>query len=431
MRALTLELLNLEMGIVEPWLTVGTVIATAPGNTIKTVIAPPPAKKPGPGNHHSPEKSAAALAGMPVGLTAIPGAAATALSCEFGRLLVPVWSPPGAQFVSGQAAGHRMTFVIPGIPETNTPRLILPGGLPSLDNPRVAGGVRVTLDEFDLTALVLLTEKVHIFGAINKRAVDTGRRAAELQHELAAMKLDAVRRVSSRLPRSAAPRQAGQWLDAAQKDLAECSAYLASQNDRSAYLLAERAMRPLRLLERAYWDAAVVQFHPPVASPAAVCFSTLPSHWALVERIAASQPAQTQLPGGEFEDLPTFLQSGWEHVQPRHLVAGVQATMELTPTAAHSGHSGVLLKAEPADPAAAPLWVESPPVWLNSPPVPVEAGQLIRIQGWVLIRKPITGSVDGLLVSDSLGGSVWPRGSNRPRDGNSLRSTALRPSPAP
>ena len=43
-------------------------------------------------------------------------------------------------------------------------------------------------------------------------------------------------------------------------------------------------------------------------------------------------------------------------------------------------------------------------MWLNSPPVPVEAGQLIRIQGWVLIRKPITGSVDGLLVSDSLGG---------------------------
>ena len=295
-----------------------------------------------------------------------------------------------------------MAFVIPGIPETNTPHLILPGGLPPLDGPRVAGGVRVTLDEFDVTVLVLLTEKVHIFTEINRRAVQTGRRAAELQHELAAMKLDAVRRVSSRLPRSAAPRQAGQWLDAAQKDLAECSAYLASQNDRSAYLLAQRAMRPLRLLERAYWDAAVARFRPPVASPAAVCFATLPSHWALMERIAASQPAQTQLPGGEFEDIAIFFQSGWRAFQ--HRMAGVQAAWGLTPAAAHSGHLGVLLKAEPADPAAAPLWVESPPVWLNSPPVPVEAGQLIRIQGWVLIRKPITGSVDGLLVSDSLGG---------------------------
>ena len=62
------------------------------------------------------------------------------------------------------------------------------------------------------------------------------------------MKLDAVRRVSSRLPRNAAPRQAGQWLDAAQKDLAECSAYLASQNDRSAYLLAQACNAPAAAL---------------------------------------------------------------------------------------------------------------------------------------------------------------------------------------
>jgi hypothetical protein len=48
--------------------------------------------------------------------------------------------------------------------------------------------------------------------------------------------------------------------------------------------------------------------------------------------------------------------------------------------------------------------IESPPVWLKSPPVPVEEGQLLCIQGWVLIRKPITGSVDGLLVTDSLAG---------------------------
>ncbi len=32
------------------------------------------------------------------------------------------------------------------------------------------------------------------------------------------------------------------------------------------------------------------------------------------------------------------------------------------------------------------------------------AGSLIRIQGWVHVSKPIQGSVDGLLIVDSLGG---------------------------
>jgi hypothetical protein len=39
-----------------------------------------------------------------------------------------------------------------------------------------------------------------------------------------------------------------------------------------------------------------------------------------------------------------------------------------------------------------------------SPPVHVAAGSLIRIQGWVHVSKPIQGSVDGLLIVDSLGG---------------------------
>jgi hypothetical protein len=53
-----------------------------------------------------------------------------------------------------------------------------------------------------------------------------------------------------------------------------------------------------------------------------------------------------------------------------------------------------------------PPVLESPPVWFTSPPVPVEAGQLLRIQGWVNIPSAIAGSVDGLLIVDSLGGEV-------------------------
>ena len=31
------------------------------------------------------------------------------------RLLLPIWSEPGAQYVSGQAAGNNVSFVVPGV----------------------------------------------------------------------------------------------------------------------------------------------------------------------------------------------------------------------------------------------------------------------------------------------------------------------------
>ena len=48
--------------------------------------------------------------------------------------------------------------------------------------------------------------------------------------------------------------------------------------------------------------------------------------------------------------------------------------------------------------------IETPPVWITSPPVRIEAGQLICIHGWVNLPSPVAGSVDGLMVVDSLSG---------------------------
>jgi hypothetical protein len=48
--------------------------------------------------------------------------------------------------------------------------------------------------------------------------------------------------------------------------------------------------------------------------------------------------------------------------------------------------------------------VETAPVWVNSAPLQLQAGQWVRIHGWVRVDRPILGSVDGLMVVDSLGG---------------------------
>jgi hypothetical protein len=161
-------------------------------------------------------------------------------------------------------------------------------------------------------------------------------------------------------------------------------------------------MRALRLVERAHWEAAVERLPSPLASPAAVSFATLPWHWLLADRIARSRLGPNRLSGGDFEDLQSMVAAGWSHFQ--HVSPGLHTAADLVQEAAHSGFLGLRLTAGTVDPENPPAVIETPPVWITSPPVPVEAGQVVCIRGWAQIPKPITGSVDGLLIVDSLSG---------------------------
>jgi hypothetical protein len=131
-------------------------------------------------------------------------------------------------------------------------------------------------------------------------------------------------------------------------------------------------------------------------------FTSLPWHWNLMDRLAGARPAPNRLPGGDFERLDTMTQTGWHHYQ--HPVEGIHTAADLVAEAAHRGMSGLRLTARADDPEKPPAILETPPVWITSPAVPVEPGHLVRIHGWVNIPAPITASVDGLMVVDSIGG---------------------------
>lgn len=366
-RAMSLELLNLELDLIEPFLAGGNFVSAIPASE--------------------------------------PGVVGAILQTDRARILVPVWSAPGAQFVSGQSAGNGVTFVVPGVPESNDAYHVLPGGLRPLKDRRVSGGTRVTLDEFSLTALVLLTQDALVYQSLSQRAELIGARAAQLARELAGAKLQQVERIEGKLAAEVGRAAAeDRWLSDARQTLQSCAGAAASRDYRTAYLCAERAMRPLRLLERQRWQAAIAGLSRPVASPLAVCFATLPCHGRLLKRIGQSSLGEDRLTGGDFEELGRTLQSGWRHFQ--HPTAGITTEAGLAPTAAHGGQYGLRLSALPADPNRAAVLAESPPVWITSPEVPVRQGELLTIQGWVQIPSPITGSVDGLLIADSYTGET-------------------------
>jgi hypothetical protein len=361
-RAMTLELLNHELEMVEPWMAAGKFVDSLRGSDTQTTGG--------------------------------------VLETERTRLLLPLWTAPGAQFVTGQSAGNTIAFVVPGVPATYRAYLLTPGGLEPLRRDRVTGGTRVILDEFSLTSLVPMTDDELAVHALSLRAPQGGPRVAELERRLAGERLDQVRQVAGRLQGDLRPPQTAAWLAAAEKSLQSCDALLANRDYYRACLEAQRAMRPLRMLEQTAWQKAVDKLPSPVSSPATVAFRTLP--WQAELLAIANSSGVNQLVGGDFEDMGVMEGAGWRRFQ--NPAADVFCDVRLAPAASHSGRMGVLLLAHPAQPETPDLLLESPPIWLTSPAVPVEAGTLVRIHAWVRISKPLTGSVDGLLVVDSLGG---------------------------
>ncbi len=367
-RAMALELLNLELQLVEPWAAAGSPVAVAEGSE--------------------------------------PELTGNVVWANRSRLLIPIWCGAGAQFAAGQSAGDRVWFLVPGVPETNRAYQLLPGGLrPPRGQQRGTGGVRITLEEFGLTGPVLFAHDPLVIDSLTRRSALVGPRAAEIARNLAVRKLHTVRQVAGQLTRRATPAgQSAQWMDAARKSLQWCDGHLAVKEYQAAYLRARRAMRSLQLVERAYWEAATEGLTSPVSSPAAVSFAALPWHWSLIDRISSSRPGPNRLPGGDFEELPAMLDAGWNHF--RYSSGGIRTAADLVAGAAHSGNSGLRLRVRAEDPDNPPVVVETPPVWITSPALPVEAGQLVCIRGWVQIPAAVTGSVDGLLIIDSLSGEA-------------------------
>jgi hypothetical protein len=221
---------------------------------------------------------------------------------------------------------------------------------------------------------------------------------------LAVYRYQNVRTLAARMTMRATVPHAPAWFDAAAKSLQLCDKQLAAGDIANAALNAQRAVRSLRLIERAYWDVTVRGLASPVTSPAAVSFDTLPCHWRVVDRFSTGRFGPNQATAGDFEDIGAMVQAGWRYnLQPSPTL---KTTVELVPQAARTGRLGLRLAIEAADPQKSPAAIETPPIQFVSPQVPVEAGQTVCIYGWVKVPKPITAGDDGLMIVDSLSGEA-------------------------
>ncbi|HEX3998144.1 MAG TPA: hypothetical protein VHX65_06310 [Pirellulales bacterium] len=364
---LTLTLLNLELELLEPWATIGSNISLATSTD--------------------------------------PQVVGFVVQTDRARLLIMMRLAAGSQHVPRPMATAPASIVVPGVPESHEVYELTPVGLRPINHKRVTGGTQVTIDEFQLSALVLLTPDPVVVNTLERRLAAMATRAADLQRELAVQTLLRLESIDRQLPpRPREAPQASEWLTKARTELADADRALAAGDRPTAYLSARKAMGPMEQYKRLRWEQAATTQNSPLVSPLVATFDTLPAHWRFVDELRSGRLSLNQLPAGDCENLGAMLQSGWRHFE--HPQPSVASTVDLSPTVSHSGHFSLHLQVKPANKLEPPSLVETPPVWVTTASVPARRGQIVVMRGWTRVPIAITGSVDGLMILDSIGGEA-------------------------
>ncbi len=364
-RWLALKLLNLELELIQPWVTAGAVVDTVESSE--------------------------------------PGVIAAVIATDRTRLLLPMWIGKNGQLIPGQSAATGISFTVAGMPETNVAYEVTFAGLRPLRRQRVTGGLRVTLDEFEVAGMILLTQDSLAVSSLTRQLDGIRDEAARLAVELAARRLADWEVVRQRLARVGhEPPQSDSLTAAARQRLSAAEVALANKDFNAVFGEARRAVRMVRLLERSAWEDAVAgrdltQF-PQLAS-----LETLPNFWIDHTNLQHASFGPNELPNSDLEDLTKMLAAGWRHLT--HRQQGITSEANLDTANPHQGKRALRLKAsqDSALVTASPV-VESPPAWVVTPDIPVRPGETWRISGWIRIDQPIVGAHEGLLIVDSLGG---------------------------
>ncbi len=367
-RTLALELLNLELQLLEPWVAAGRVAAPATSSQ--------------------------------------PAVTASLLQAEGGRLLLPLQTAGGAQYVPPAMPAEGVHFVVPGVPSSNRTYVIRLGGLQPLPQHRVTGGHQVSLESLQGVTAILMTEDPLVVARLSRAIEGLRGRAAELQCRLAAEELAQVAAVERQLDAARGGTPSARDLKTAQRLVAEAEAALAAGQLGLALQYSAEGLAAVDQIRRRSWNIAIRKWGHPSQLPLLAAHATLPRAYQLLPTWGAAGWGANQLPGGEMESLEAMLAAGWRHV--RLSDEGRGSRVELSAQRPHGGRRCLHLQVGPGD-ERAPAFVEAPPVWIVSPPVTVQAGQRVRIEGWVQVPEPLKATADGLLIFDSVAGPAMAK----------------------
>lgn len=361
-RVLALELTNLRMELLEPWLA-------------------------------SSKPAGAARSSR-------PGLSALVFKTERSHLLTPlattILDPPTTE--------SPIAFLSAGASESVEAYLLTLAGAERLRADRVTGGVRITTERLPAEALILLTQDGVAFSRVERRLRQHAVRAAALYQELLALELKAAAEAIPQL--AVALRQTVRSDEAYQRAILlrrEADSRQAAGDLAGASMRAEQGLAELDVAVRRL-GAALLEEAPAGAWPLEATWSTLPMLAHVTRQVSLPSPQATPFPGGQFESLDELLQYGWQHWKlptPR-----VATAVRLSATAPRDGMRCLLLEARADRANDRPTITTTPPVWVTSPPISSPQRRLVEVTGWVRAADPLIGQPGELKIFDSVGGEA-------------------------
>lgn len=332
---------------------------------------------------------------------------ASVLKTDRSRLLLVVRRLADQQYVAGLADDRPVTVEVPGVPETDEAYRVLEDGLQRIRQDR-GTGMRIALSDVHDVALVVLTQDRLALNFLVRQINAVRQQSDELARDIAAQMYAAVvethQQVLTFAPAASLTNQAieGQSLSQARSELQHFERLIEGGGHERAYEFLQRGLEQLAATRYYDWKAAADSFPTPVASPLCVGYFALPYHHALSQRLCGAVWGPNVLAGGDFESLPLLQSSGWRNMtgpQPEFGTA-----VELSVHAPQSGRSALRVQCWPTQKSDELVPPETPPISIASAPVPVQRGQILRIHGWVRVPSAIQGSLEGLIIYDSLAG---------------------------
>lgn len=335
-----------------------------------------------------------------------------------GHLVLIADEAPGAQWQPPQMAHTDVSVVIPA-PDDALPYEISLGDVRVLDRERVPGGVRVLIPEFDTTSIVLVTTDADLARRLGDAVARVRPRAVLMGIEQASDLIRWVAGVHSQLEAMGRPVPSADGLfQMANNHLKAAIHALESEDYPQAWNESRRARRPLRVLMRAAFDAAVKDLilvtaptdldgrHtliPASSSPPAVAFNTLPQHYVWLRFIANNRFGANLLPDGHFND-PNMFENGWRDVS--HARTDVPARVTSLPLDPSGRDRCLKLSVGPESEEELdklPPFLDHAAAAVRTPGMPARAGELLRVRVMVRMPRPVVGGRGGVVVRDSIG----------------------------
>ena len=268
-RSNTLELINREIQLIQPWLAGGVYLGDLDANARDV--------------------------------------RASMWQTDRAKLLILLRSSARQQFVTSPTKSKSFSFDVPGTPVTYRPYYLHRDGPKTLQSAR-GNQIQVSMQKDERISLVVLTADQLVRDYLYEQTSSELRRAAHLRLKVVIDRHNQFKQISTSVPPAAQPEQARQTLRTAEQHLSQAQALLNSGDRTGANQFTEKADQLLRQLRWNLWNQAVRFFPTPVSSPYCIGFQTLPNHWELVEQMKTGRWGPNILNGSDFEDLQVLKQ---------------------------------------------------------------------------------------------------------------------------